>query len=604
MMSFARFRILLLGLALTATGILFSLQADAQVYNRFGPANGILKGNTSTYVTTAAAASDVISLWTGTCNSSSFLRGDGNCAAAGGGTVTSIAAGTGITATPSSPITTSGTLAIDQSFSPTWLGIHTFDAAYTNFTQDDVDLTGAAGFWRFHQDASNWSIDQCDSLNSTCVSKLLFSAINNNTTLGSGGDTTISAGDDLTLTVGGELAVNGDAGTTGQVLTSNGAGVPPTWEPATGGTVTSVALTMPSGFSVSGSPVTSSGTLGVTTSLNGVLRANGSGFTTATSANIISLWTGTCTSSSEYLAANGTCQTVSAGASGANPTATIGLSAVNGSAGTFMRSDGAPALSQAIAPTWTAQHTFTLDSTATPAINLSSIQPVMQWNETDAAADNKRWVSSANAEQFRMQARSDDNATATTFLAVDRTGTTVDSIALTATAVTVNGQNVCRADGTGCPGGTQLTVFKAANTSRASTTTLADDPDLTIAIPSTGIWLVELLVSSAEAGTGAELKMGLNYTGTTTDPSVTTAGINIGSVGGSATGIRIRLATSGTGDNISVPTLTAAADSMKFTAVMNVATTGTLSLQWSQQNTSASATYVLAGSYMTVRKLN
>jgi hypothetical protein len=43
---------------------------------------------------------------------------------------------------------------------------------------------------------------------------------------------------------------------------------------------------------------------------------------------------------------------------GANPTATIGLAAVNGSAGTFLRSDGAPALSQAIAPTWSAQHTF------------------------------------------------------------------------------------------------------------------------------------------------------------------------------------------------------------------------------------------------------
>lgn len=44
------------------------------------------------------------------------------------------------------------------------------------------------------------------------------------------------------------------------------------------GTVTSVGLTMPTGFSVSGSPVTSSGTLGVTTSLNGVIKGNGSGF--------------------------------------------------------------------------------------------------------------------------------------------------------------------------------------------------------------------------------------------------------------------------------------------------------------------------------------
>src|SRR5580693_897207 len=47
------------------------------------------------------------------------------------------------------------------------------------------------------------------------------------------------------------------------------------------------------------------------------------------------------------------------GSTGANPTGTVGLSAVNGSATTFLRSDGAPPLSQAIAPTWTLAHTYT-----------------------------------------------------------------------------------------------------------------------------------------------------------------------------------------------------------------------------------------------------
>ncbi len=42
----------------------------------------------------------------------------------------------------------------------------------------------------------------------------------------------------------------------------------------------------------------------------------------------------------------------------ANPTGTIGLSAVNGTAVSAIRSDGAPALSQAIAPTWSALHVF------------------------------------------------------------------------------------------------------------------------------------------------------------------------------------------------------------------------------------------------------
>ena len=49
------------------------------------------------------------------------------------------------------------------------------------------------------------------------------------------------------------------------------------------GTVVSVGLSMPSGFTVSNSPVTTSGTLTVSTSLSGILKGNGSGFTTATS---------------------------------------------------------------------------------------------------------------------------------------------------------------------------------------------------------------------------------------------------------------------------------------------------------------------------------
>lgn len=45
-------------------------------------------------------------------------------------------------------------------------------------------------------------------------------------------------------------------------------------------------------------------------------------------------------------------------ANSANPTGTVGLAVVNGSAATFLRSDGSPSLSQAIAPTWTGLHTF------------------------------------------------------------------------------------------------------------------------------------------------------------------------------------------------------------------------------------------------------
>lgn len=51
------------------------------------------------------------------------------------------------------------------------------------------------------------------------------------------------------------------AGTSGQVLTSNGAGVAPSWSTPLSGTVTSVGMTVPTGLSIAGSPVTTSGTL-------------------------------------------------------------------------------------------------------------------------------------------------------------------------------------------------------------------------------------------------------------------------------------------------------------------------------------------------------
>lgn len=54
----------------------------------------------------------------------------------------------------------------------------------------------------------------------------------------------------------------------------------------------------------------------------------------------------------------------------ANPTALIGLAQVAGVAPTWMRSDAAPPLSQAIAPVWTATHTYT--PAAGTAVNINS----------------------------------------------------------------------------------------------------------------------------------------------------------------------------------------------------------------------------------------
>jgi hypothetical protein len=63
------------------TSVFLICSAHAQnVYNKYGPANGIQKNTGSTYLNSVATSTDVIGLWSGSCTVSSFLRGDGACA--------------------------------------------------------------------------------------------------------------------------------------------------------------------------------------------------------------------------------------------------------------------------------------------------------------------------------------------------------------------------------------------------------------------------------------------------------------------------------------------------------------------------------------------
>lgn len=79
------------------------------------------------------------------------------------------------------------------------------------------------------------------------------------------------------ITSTGTLTVVG-AGTTLQYIRGDGSLAT---FPTTAGTVTSIAVTVPAGLTVSGSPVTTAGTIAITTTLNGVVHANGTGFSAA-----------------------------------------------------------------------------------------------------------------------------------------------------------------------------------------------------------------------------------------------------------------------------------------------------------------------------------
>jgi len=116
----------------------------------------------------------------------------------------------------------------------------------------------------------------------------------------------------------------------------------------------------------------------------------------------------------------------------ANSTGTVTLSAANGTSPLYSRADHGHALSQAIAPTWTDLHTFT--NAPTSAIDGSILlsdtnNPLLGFRQTGAAANNQVWDFIVSAESFLFRTANDSGTGNVTYMSVDRTGTTVDSVA-------------------------------------------------------------------------------------------------------------------------------------------------------------------------------
>jgi hypothetical protein len=154
---------------------------------------------------------------------------------------------------------------------------------------------------------------------------------------------------------------------------------------------------------------------------------------------------------------------------GANPTGTIGLTAVNGSATTFMRSDAAPIWSQALSPTNTGSWTFagfSNVSTSTTAVSPGTAgagAPSLFWVSSTGATDSKLWFVGATATDFIGRTVNDANSANATWLDVNRSGNTIVSVAF-GNAVTNPGYFF---NGTGAISGvgSGLTLLNASNIS-------------------------------------------------------------------------------------------------------------------------------------------
>lgn len=131
----------------------------------------------------------------------------------------------------------------------------------------------------------------------------------------------------------------------------------------------------------------------------------------AASADVIGLWIGggTCNNTT-YLRGDGQCQTPSGSAVGANPTGTVGLTAVNGSATTFLRSDGAPALSQSISPTMTGNWLFAATSGVPVTVTAPTGQNAIVVNPASGSSALTALAGSANIAQVLLRGNNNTGA--------------------------------------------------------------------------------------------------------------------------------------------------------------------------------------------------
>ncbi len=97
--------------------------------------------------------------------------------------------------------------------------------------------------------------------------------------------------------------------------------------------------------------------------------------------------------STKFLREDATWATPAGGGSVANPTASVGLTAVNGSASSAIRSDGAPAIDQSIAPTWTGKHKFSPTLTGSSGTQVAvDFSHVVNMSGTGAFTSIKMYV--------------------------------------------------------------------------------------------------------------------------------------------------------------------------------------------------------------------
>ena len=300
------------GVANTAT---LTLGSSNQNWATLG--TGIVKNTTTTGAITDAASADVIGLWTGSCTSSTFLRGDGACASASGstgisgGTANFIPVfGTSTTITGNSHIDDGSTTAGVLTATEPLVIVDSTDPNFIGFAANGVApavQTSQAGWGLGATLTTAGYYKMPDAPGSGFWTAANASGIVTNTFTAAPTGTVVGTSDSQTLT---NKSIAGSEINSGLVAST------------VGGTGVNNTATLTLGSSSQNWATLGTGIVKNTTTTGAI--------TDAASADVIGLWTGSCTSST-FLRGDGAC---AAASGGGLPTGTTGQMVYYASGGT------------------------------------------------------------------------------------------------------------------------------------------------------------------------------------------------------------------------------------------------------------------------------
>lgn len=140
---------------------------------------------------------------------------------------------------------------------------------------------------------------------------------------------------------------------------------------------------------------------------------------------------------------------------------------------------------------------------------------------------------------------------------------------------------------------TDVWVVKASDTSRSSTTSYADDPDLTFAV-ATGTYYVNLRMLALSSSATPDIKVQFTY-----PASSSVTGWYIDSTGTAAELIEDSTSPAG---GIAFPMSGGTRQVLSFDLMVKIGAAGSFTVQWAQDSSSATATVVESGSFLRYRK--